>query len=62
MRDVCHSLGHVFGYFWHPAKSNDITNYFVMSIFVQKFAEMFTYDNIKSPEHYEITNKGLRTI
>ena len=53
MRPVCHSPGHVIGYFLASAKSNDITNIFVKSILVQKFAKTLSYDIIKSPEDFE---------
>ena len=36
------------------AKSNDIKNIFLKSIFVQKIASTFIYDINMSPEHFEI--------
>ena len=56
MSAVCHSLGHVLGFFG-VRESNDITNIFVKSILVQKFAHTFSNDIIKSTEHFEIKNK-----
>ena len=44
------------------AKSNDITNMFVMSILVQKIASTSIYDIIMSPEHFEIKKKYLRPL
>ena len=61
MRPVCHSLGHVFVVLT-SAKSNDITNIFLKSIFVQMIAVTSIYDIIISPEHFEIKNKDLRPI
>ena len=48
--------------FLASAKSNDITNIFVKSIFVQKFAYTFSYDIITSHEHFEIKYKELGPI
>ena len=44
------------------AKSNDITKKFVKSILVQKIAYTSIYDNIMSPEMFEIKNKELRSL
>ena len=53
MRPACHSIGHVFVVFT-SAKSNDVTNIFVKSILVQKFAYTSIYDTVMSPGHFEI--------
>ena len=50
----------MFSLFLTSAKSNDVTNIFVKSIYVQKIALTSIYDIIKSPEHFEIKNKDLR--
>ena len=42
--------------FLASAKSSDITIIFVKSI-LQKFAFIFAYDIVKSPEHFETKNK-----
>ena len=52
----------MFSIFFISAKSNDITNIFVTSILVQKFAYTSIYDIIMSPEHFEIRNKDLRPL
>ena len=46
-------------YFFITAKSNDITNIFVMSILIQKIAYTSIYDIIMFPEHFEIKKKDL---
>ena len=61
MRPVCHSFGHAFVVLT-SAKSNDITNIFAKSIFVQKIALSSIYDITMSPEHFEIKNKYLRPL
>ena len=61
MRPVCHSLGHVIVVLT-SAKSNDITNFFVKSILVQKIAQSSVYDIIMSPEHFGKMNKYLRLL
>ena len=48
--------------FLASAKSNDITNIFVKSILLQKFAFTFAYGINKSPEHFVIKNKEARPI
>ena len=57
MRLVCHPHGHV-SIVFISAKSNDITNFYVKSILVQKII----YDIVMSPEHFEIRNKDLRPL
>ena len=49
----------MFPIFFISAKSNDITDIFVMSILVQKIAYTSIYDIFMSPEHFEIKNKDL---
>ena len=61
MRPICHPHGHVFDILI-SAKSNDIINIFVKSIFVPKIAFYSIYDTIVSPEHFEIKNKELRPL
>ena len=61
MRPVCHSLGHVFVVLT-STKSNDTTNIFVKSIFVQKIAYTSINDIIMPPEHFEIKSKDLRPL
>ena len=48
--------------FLTSAKSNDITNIFLKSIFVQKIAYSSIYDIIMSPEHYEIKKQRLASL
>ena len=62
MRPVCHPQGHVFSIFLISAKSNDITNIFVISILEQKIVYTFINDIIMSPEHFEIKKKDLRPL
>ena len=61
MRPVCHPHGHV-SIVFISAKSNDITNFYVKSILVQKIAKPSIYDTVMSPEHFEIRNKDLRPL
>ena len=61
MRPVCHSLGHG-KVVLTSAKSNDITNNFAKSNFVQKIVYTSTYDIIMSPEYFKIKNKDLRPL
>ena len=61
MLPVCHPHEHVSIYLI-SAKSNDITNIFVKSIFVQKIAYTSIYDIIMSPDHFEIKKNDLRPL
>ena len=48
MRPICHPHGHVFDILI-SVKSNDITNFLVKSIIVQKIAYNSIFDIIMSP-------------
>ena len=52
----------MFSIFLIFAKSNDIKNMFVKSIFVKKIAYTSIYDIIMSLEHFEIQNTELRPL
>ena len=61
MRPVFFPLD-TFSLFFTSAKSNDIRNILIKSVFVQKMAYTYIYDISMSPEHFEIKNKNLRPL